>query len=969
MGIVNRHDAVGIPLAKDNSRFNAGMQMVQRQQERDDAMRKAQMQPLKYNTGGTYGGIGVGDQKKKAKPGVGAEPVFGVDPVLPQQPSMPSWQETNEAIMSNIQAGMYDSQTTRALSDIVNRQNRLMTSRDLNSAQKEDAFNRFEMDKQKMETAVGSFLAGPAQRAAQQNPLPSFSQYYSDPSKFDAAYARQAEELGDNPDPNAVIEAMKSKFSAWENVQRQVPERRYGGPVYPGQTVTVGEEGPEMMRVGYDGVAEVTPNPATRARMQGNMPSKRMNALQTFRAKPEVYKDYLSRADLEADKLGVALSAQQRMQRAKELWDMEDAFLNGEEAPVKPRRMGGIVRPGEEYLMAEDGPENVTMGQGGVGYVTPNDQLAFANQQQGTPMNPERQVGDYGGSTTFGVPTALMAGPSQPAQPIPQVAAPVQQPPSAPKRSPRKQPIYFNPGSNSVTNTGRSPIYNNAGNFVGDPSLYDQQGAQYIRQQAGDSSPQPGLRKWTSKDGKYSAEGEMIGFRATQGGDPLTSEMVRIRKKDGVEVDVPLYRLSEEDRQMVMSSPQYDYQTRNQRIGGANQQSFNPNSMEYSPTGSNYQQMFDPNNPEYAAMRAPSQQQEQNSGRFTGQYGMGGVDYGTNSTTGNRVTASVRPGGTMLQYDDPVKVHPKATNKSIDEAMTRAGRARRQQASEEFDRQFPNVMGSPVDISGLANATSSSDGRTAQNKSMPEKTAFEPSTAIAIKAAEVIKNPASTQTDIDSAVTTLSVAGATSEYMAKLEKERESTKSPSKMSASVNSGASQLPPGLRSVPGFENPIVVDYGQKPVPAPMQPQQPAQQQPAQQQPITKGDVSPQAKAWQNWWRTQPRAYQATDEAGYKEMGTIKLDLTSADGKQMLKGAEILQISNRIPELGYERVITIRKPDGSLASVYSNYFSVEDIAKFDEMAERKPSDKASGTKNKPKSAKQKMNDIIKNPKYTES
>jgi len=621
MGIVTRHDAVGIPLAKDNARFNAGMQMVQRQQERDNAMRTAQMQPLKYNIGGTYGGIGIGDQKKKAKPGVGAEPVFGVDPVLPQQPSMPSWQETNEAITSNIQAGMYDSQTTRALSDIVNRQNRLMTRRDLSLAQKEDAFNRFEMDKQKIETAVGSFLAGPAQRAAQQNSLPSFSQYYSDPEKFDAAYARQAEELGDNPDPNAVIKAMKSKFSAWENVQRQVPERRYGGPVYPGQTVTVGEEGPEMMRVGYDGVAQVTPNPATRARMQGSMPSKRMNALQTFRAKPEVYKDYLSRADSEADKLGLALSAQQKMQRAKELWDMEDAFLNGEEAPVKPRRMGGPVYPGEEYFVGDgEGPENVTMGQGGVGYVTPNDQLAFANQQQGMPMSPRQQVGDYGGPSVFGVPNVLMSGPAATAPAKPQVAPPNQQTPSMPKRPARKQPIYFNPGSNSVTQLGRNPIYNEQGNFVGDTGLYDQQGAQYINQQTGAPAPQPGLRTWTSKDGEYTTEGEMVGFRKTQGGDPLTDE-IRIRKKDGVEVDVPLYRLSEGDRQMVMASPQYDYQIRNQRIGGSNQQSFNPNSMEYSPTGTNYQQFFDPNNPEYAAMKAPSQQQPQNKGRFMGKYG------------------------------------------------------------------------------------------------------------------------------------------------------------------------------------------------------------------------------------------------------------------------------------------------------------------------------------------------------------
>jgi hypothetical protein len=182
--------------------------------------------------------------------------------------------------------------------------------------------------------------------------------------------------------------------------------------------------------------------------------------------------------------------------------------------------------------------------------------------------------------------------------------------------------------------------------------------AQPATQTAPAAASQGGARKWTSNDGKYSTEGVMIGFRATQGGDPLTSEMVRIRKKDGVEVDVPLYRLSEEDRQMVMSSPQYDYQIRNQRIGGVNQQMFNRNSMEYSPTGSNYQQMFDPNNPEYAEMRAADQSivnpQTRTLGQPGGRYGLGQIDYGTSPTTGNRVTASIRPGGTMPEYDEPV---------------------------------------------------------------------------------------------------------------------------------------------------------------------------------------------------------------------------------------------------------------------------------------------------------------------------
>jgi hypothetical protein len=867
MGIVTRHDAVGIPLAKDNSRFNAGMQMVQRQQERDNAMRLAQVQPLKYNTGGAYGGIGVGDQKKKSKPGIGAESVFGVDPVLPQQPSMASWQQRNEDIMSNIQAGMYDVATTRALSDIVNRQNKLMTNQRLNDAQKRDAFNQFEMDKDKMEVALGGFSVGPAMRSNQQSATPTFEQYYKPNRKeFRTDYASAKAELVEsgNPSPSSdeIIARMRQDYDSWADLGR----------------------------------------------------------------------------------------------------------------PMEGRATGGVVRPGEDYLVGERGPEVLRMGENG-GYVIPNDQLAFPNQQQGSPINPEWQVGDYGGSTTFGVPATLMAGPTQTAQ----------QPAPTQKRPPRKQPIYINPGSNSVTNTGRSPIYNDAGNFVGDPSLYDAEGAQNIRQQAGGLSPQPGLRTWTSKDGKYSTEGEMIGFRATQGGDPLTSEMVRIRKKDGVEVDVPLHRLSEEDRQMVMSSPQYDYQIRNQRIGGANQQTFNPNSMEYSPTGRNYQQMFDPNNPEYAAMRAPNQQQEQNRGRFMGEYGMGGVDYGMNPATGNRVTASVRPGGTMLQYDEPVKVHPKATAKSIDEALTRAARARRQRASEEFDRLYANSIGEPIDI---PNSAVTQPAVPSAPQGSPSANEWDPNLPLAQKAIAVLSRPHS-RAEREAALKMLDQLNAPEDFMANLPDETLVTDKDTSFMGRDTSGdwkprgwgdvpppakpktkekpaattqepsalpSKPLPTSLKPMSGFEDPIVSNDGQQPGPTPVQPQQPAQQSP-----ITKGDVSPQAKAWQNWWRTQPRAYQATDEAGYKENGPIKLELTSADGKQTLKGAEILQISNRIPELGYQRVITIRKPDGSLASVYSNYFSAEDVAKFDEMAERKL--------RKPKSAKQKMSDIMKNPKYNDA
>ena len=303
MGIKLRHDVAGIMQTKDNSRFNAGMQMVQRQQERDDAMRSSKMQPLKYNTGGTYGGIGIGDQKKKAKPGVGAEQVFGVDAALPP---MPAWQEQNSDIMKNIEAGAYSNPVSRQLRNLVTRQQMLMSSQTLNDAQKKDAFDRFERNKRALiEANPLDPSVEVAVRDQQQNAGPSFEQWARTNTKefntdFRNTQTKLIEQGIENPTNEQIIQAMRQPWDAMRSMNQPKPsqppaaavgddnpyekmldelqkqqgigERRYGGPVYPGQTVTVGEEGPEVMRVGYDGVAQVAPNPATMARMQGGMP-------------------------------------------------------------------------------------------------------------------------------------------------------------------------------------------------------------------------------------------------------------------------------------------------------------------------------------------------------------------------------------------------------------------------------------------------------------------------------------------------------------------------------------------------------------------------------------------------------------------------------------------------------------------------------------------------------------------------
>lgn len=174
-------------------------------------------------------------------------------------------------------------------------------------------------------------------------------------------------------------------------------------------------------------------------------------------------------------------------------------------------------------------------------------------------------------------------------------------PPPPPPGSPSgKAPAYIpiapgggrQQGSGQVGESQQSPVYSPDGKFLGDPRLYDQAGANYIRQQVSPPAP-PSQLPPSGRPGLDAAVGNNMDT---------------------------IYDLANMDRS----------------------------------AGTNY---FDPENPAYAAMRGPDQSilnTAQNTGRFMGRYGLGGIDYGINPATGNRVTASIRPGGTMPEYDEPV---------------------------------------------------------------------------------------------------------------------------------------------------------------------------------------------------------------------------------------------------------------------------------------------------------------------------
>jgi len=225
-------------------------------------------------------------------------------------------------------------------------------------------------------------------------------------------------------------------------------------------------------------------------------------------------------------------------------------------------------------------------------------------QQSNAPAGPGAyQPGDYTPQEVFGAPNVL----TNTAQPMQQQPAPMQTPAMPAQQQPEKkgkrgyisiapgggqsagQPAGQASGGWKSKSTG---VYSPDGKFLGDPSLYDEAGANYIRQQA---APTAAAKPPVATNGRDAA------FNAALGSNLDTA-----------------YDLANMDR---------------------------------SP-GTNY---FNPENPEYARMRGADPNiinPPKNVGKFKGRFGLGGVDYGINPATGNRVTMSVRPGG-GLEYDEP----------------------------------------------------------------------------------------------------------------------------------------------------------------------------------------------------------------------------------------------------------------------------------------------------------------------------
>ena len=250
-------------------------------------------------------------------------------------------------------------------------------------------------------------------------------------------------------------------------------------------------------------------------------------------------------------------------------------------APQQPVPPAG--QPQASYTSPEVFGSPTVLAQGG--FQSPQGMGAPVGQSAYQP------TGDYTSPEVFGAANVLaQQAASQQAVPVTPAATPQAAPTATPAKRGARGYISISPQGQSVTALGRNAIYNERGEFVGDPGLYDRQGADYIRQQAA------------------GAQGAVA--------QPVTTGRAGFDAAMGSNLDTA-YDLANMDR---------------------------------SP-GTNF---FNPENPAYAAMRAPAPQQSTgNVGQFKGRYGLGGVDYGINPATGNRVTASIRSGG-GLEFDEPV---------------------------------------------------------------------------------------------------------------------------------------------------------------------------------------------------------------------------------------------------------------------------------------------------------------------------
>lgn len=310
-----------------------------------------------------------------------------------------------------------------------------------------------------------------------------------------------------------------------------------------------------------------------------------------------------------------------------------------------------LDRAAQEYE-AEQAWFNSSPAQNQSNPSTTPGQVAPVGQPQASV--PQAMSSDRWGAREYGAENVL-AMPASP--PIPGVQTGASLPASLAGQQPtRQQPMY--------------PVEATGGIGV-DPSYMAQPDSGFAS-----------ARTFTSADGR-SMVGSVVGINPPSSNGGFSTVQIR-KESDGKVYDVPLNNLSQQDQQYVLS--------------GGNQDTMYDLQNQNRSAGTNF---MDPNNPVRQQMSAADQSivnpQKQTLGQAGGRYGMGMVDYGINPATGNRVTASIRPGSTMPEYDPP-----EPTGEQL--ASDNAAKQKQREFNERVRKNQGKSTGKKTLVAGGANA-------------------------------------------------------------------------------------------------------------------------------------------------------------------------------------------------------------------------------------------------------------------------
>lgn len=384
---------------------------------------------------------------------------------------------------------------------------------------------------------------------------------------------------------------------------------------------------------------------------QGGQMPQPPSARQVFRQDSKTMERFMGIVQQQLDNEGASLSYEDKVRKALDLYETQQRLLSdpqpGQQAPPAAQPQGA--------------PQSVGSANISGGSVFGVDPVLASPMPGGGQPQVGSQSADTSNVVMGGLPGAVSA-PSQPAAPPrrgrPALIMPGQGIAADGIPQPGLQDLQaLNARLRNESATQQQPQERVYGGPPAQPAVPQQQPPIYPMQaisgMQAQGQPLPmqgggGVRNWTSADGKYSTQGELQSVLNQPGGEPVAV----IKKSNGSVVNVPMSKLSVDDVDFALS--------------GGNVQPVRPDTSNRDTMydlqnrgrtpGTNF---MDPNNPVRQEMSAADQSivnpQRQTLGKPGGRYGLGQVDYGINPATGNRVTASIRPGGTAVEYDEPVR--------------------------------------------------------------------------------------------------------------------------------------------------------------------------------------------------------------------------------------------------------------------------------------------------------------------------